>query len=305
MPEGDKVFMINDLLLAKNARMNRCLTPGSHDGLDGYTNQRLSSMSANSRRFRIEGGSPRAISRAPTTTLPLPEELEMGASDTPAAGVNPAISGPILEELRALRTLVAPLRGIIENLSESYRSELRAVSNLRSDITEIDEAIRGTKKELAAIKVGNNIGGVDIAALELTTVVSQTEAATNDILAASEAIETMAGAIQSETDLDAAKSLAAEIAERITIIYMACNFQDLSGQRVSRVVETLNFVEGRIHKMIDAWGGLQALHDLIEAEIRSKEEEKETEGSAALLTGPVPVNGEDHVGQNEIDALFS
>lgn len=229
----------------------------------------------------------------------------MGASDTPAAGVNPAISGPILEELRALRTLVAPLRGIIENLSESYRSELRAVSNLRSDITEIDEAIRGTKKELAAIKVGNNIGGVDIAALELTTVVSQTEAATNDILAASEAIETMAGAIQSETDLDAAKSLAAEIAERITIIYMACNFQDLSGQRVSRVVETLNFVEGRIHKMIDAWGGLQALHDLIEAEIRSKEEEKETEGSAALLTGPVPVNGEDHVGQNEIDALFS
>lgn len=210
-----------------------------------------------------------------------------------------------MEELRALRALVAPLRGIIENLSENYRTELKNVTSLRSDIGEIDEAIRGTKKELAAIKVGNNIGGVDIAALELATVVQQTEAATNDILAAGEAIETLAGAIQSETTLEAAKAHAHDIAEKITTIYMACNFQDLSGQRVSRVVDTLNFIESRIHRMIEAWGGLQALHDLIETEIRTKEEEKATEGAAALLTGPVPVNSENHVGQNEIDALFN
>jgi chemotaxis protein CheZ len=156
----------------------------------------------------------------------------------------------------------------------------------------------------SAPKVGNNIGGVEVAALELETVVAQTEAAANDILAASESIETMAGAIQSETSLEAAKSLAGEIAEKVTVIYMACNFQDLSGQRVRRVVDTLNFVESRIHKMIDAWGGLQALHELIEAEIQTQEEERETEGAAALLTGPAPVNAEDHVDQDAIDALF-
>jgi chemotaxis protein CheZ len=262
-------------------------------------------MSDSARRFRIEGGSSRAAVRMPVPPFPLPDTLELGGSDMAATTGASEISAPIIEELRALRSIVAPLRGIIENLSENYRNELRSVTNLRSDIGEIDEAIRGTKKELAAIKVGANIGGVDIAALELTTVVSQTEQATNDILAASESIETLAGAIQSDTTLEDAKARAAEIAEKVTVIYMACNFQDLSGQRVSRVVDTLNFVESRIHRMIDAWGGLQALHDLIEAEITAKEEEKATEGTAALLTGPVPVNSEDHVDQSEIDALFS
>lgn len=263
-------------------------------------------MSDSARRFRIEGGSPRPAVRMPAPTFSAPESLDLDSLVMPpAAPSGEAISGPILEELRALRGLVAPLRGIIENLSENYRAELRNVTTLRSDIGEIDEAIRGTKKELAAIKVGNNIGGVDIAALELTTVVSQTEAATNDILAAAEAIETIAGSIQSETTLENAKALASDIADKVTTIYMASNFQDLSGQRISRVVDTLNFIESRIHRMIDAWGGLQALHDLIEAEIQVKEEERETEGSASLLTGPVPVNSVDHVDQSAIDALFN
>lgn len=217
----------------------------------------------------------------------------------------PVSSGSVvLEEIRALRTMMEPLYGVLENLKENYRDELRSFASLKIDMTEIENAIAGTKKELAALKVGNNIGGVEVAALELETVVAQTEAAANDILAAAESVETMAGAIQSETSLEAAKSLAGEIAEKVTVIYMACNFQDLSGQRVRRVVDTLNFVESRIHKMIDAWGGLQALHELIEAEIQTQEEERETEGAAALLTGPAPVNAEDHVDQDAIDALF-
>lgn len=259
-------------------------------------------MSDSARRFRIEGGIPRPPVKIPVPAFDLPEAIELAPA--PAASAE-AVSGPILEELRALRSLVAPLRGIIENLSDNYRNELKSVTNLRADIGEIDEAIRGTKKELAAIKVGSNIGGVDIAALELTTVVSQTEQATNDILAAAEAIETIAGSIQSETTLENAKARAADIADKITTIYMACNFQDLSGQRVSRVVDTLNFIESRIHRMIEAWGGLQALHDLIEAELQVKEEERATEGAAALANGPVLVNSDDHVDQSEIDALFN
>ncbi len=211
---------------------------------------------------------------------------------------------PILEEIRALRSLVSPLRGIIEGLSEGYRSELNRVSGLRSDIGEIDEAIRGTKKELAAIKVGTHIGGVDVAAHELANVVSQTESATNDILAAAESIETIAGAIQSETTLEAAKALAGDIADRVTTIYMASNFQDLSGQRISRVVDTLNFIESRVHRMIEAWGGLQCLHDLIETELQIKKDERATEGVAALANGPRLEGAENHVDQSEIDALF-
>jgi chemotaxis protein CheZ len=255
-------------------------------------------MSNTLRRFRIEG-----VASAPV--------MGMNAYATSTVSVSmpdPDIrdtSSPVLEEIRALRAMMTPMRGVMETLSDSYRAELKTASAMREDMSEIDSAIQRTKQELAAIKVGRPIGGVDIAALELTTVVNQTEAATNDILAATEAIETMAGAIQSETTLEAAKELATKIAERATIIYMACNFQDLSGQRVSRVVDTLSFIEGRVHKMIETWGGLQALNDLIENEIRMNEEERETQGADALLTGPVPVNSNDHVDQSAIDDLFN
>lgn len=255
-------------------------------------------MTSPQRKFRIEGGPIQGrVEASPMLDLP----IEM---PRPEAVMTMPGGSTVLEEIRALRTMMEPLYGVLENLKENYRDELRSFASLKVDMTEIENAISGTKKELAALKVGNNIGGVEVAALELETVVAQTEAAANDILAASESIETMAGAIQSETSLEAAKSLAGEIAEKVTVIYMACNFQDLSGQRVRRVVDTLNFVESRIHKMIDAWGGLQALHELIEAEIQTQEEERETEGAAALLTGPAPVNAEDHVDQDAIDALF-
>jgi chemotaxis protein CheZ len=262
-------------------------------------------MSIPQRKFRIEGGTGRPASDIPPIAF---EAAPMAMPDLPVAAAAPIMAPPassaVLDEIRALRTMIEPLYGVLENLKENYREELKSFASLKVDMTEIESAISGTKKELAALKVGHNIGGVEVAALELETVVSQTEAAANDILAAAESIETMAGAIQSETTLDACKGLANDIAEKVTVIYMACNFQDLSGQRVRRVVDTLNFVESRIHKMIDAWGGLQALHELIEQEIQTQEEERETEGAAALLTGPVPVNAEDHVDQDAIDALF-
>ena len=260
-------------------------------------------MSSLARKFRIEGGTPRAQAENAMSDLDLP--ITMAVAEPVSVSLGQAgHNASVIEEIRSLRAMVEPLYTVLENLKDNYREELRSIVSLRTDMSEIESAISGTKKELAALKVGNNIGGVDIAALELETVVSHTEAATNDILAAAESIETMAGSIQSETGLAAAKQLATDIAEKVTVIYMACNFQDLSGQRVRRVVDTLNFVETRIHKMIEAWGGLQALHDLIEAEVQTQEEERQTEGAAALLTGPVPVNSEDHVDQNEIDALF-
>jgi chemotaxis protein CheZ len=274
-------------------------------------------MTEAARRFRIEGAAGQKAGRSfPSEEARLPGlndllvEQASAPSDLLAHGLGDSAAshpdlGVILSELRALRAVVDPMRGIVESLTVTHRAELESVLSLRGEIGEIESAIRGTKKELAAITVGNTIGGVDVAALELTTVVRQTEAATHDILAAGEKIELLAGVIQSDTNLKDAKKNAAAIAEAVTIIYMACNFQDLSGQRVSRVVDTLNFVEARIQKIIDAWGGLQSLHDLIENELKLKDEERATEGAAALLTGPVPVNAIDHVDQDAIDALFN
>lgn len=249
------------------------------------------------RRFRIEGGTPHARSRM--------EESGRARAMAPAATSASPPAAAIVDELRSLRALMEPMRGMTETLMENYRKELTKVMSVRSDVDEIQGAISGTKKELAAITVGvNGSGGVDMAAIELNTVIRQTEAATNDILAGAEEIEILCGAIQSETTLEGAKIFAGEIAEKITSIYTACNFQDLGGQRMMRVVDALQFVEHRIKRIVDAWGGLDELHQLITSELEQRAEERETEGDAALAIGPQPVNSEGHVDQAEIDALF-
>jgi chemotaxis protein CheZ len=36
-------------------------------------------------------------------------------------------------------------------------------------------------------------------------------------------------------------------------VFESCNFQDLTGQRISKVVATLKFIETHIIKMMDIW----------------------------------------------------
>jgi len=44
-------------------------------------------------------------------------------------------------------------------------------------------------------------------------------------------------------------------------VFESCNFQDLTGQRISKVVATLKFIETHIIKMMDIWGGIEVLKD--------------------------------------------
>ena len=77
-------------------------------------------------------------------------------------------------------------------------------------------------------------------------------------------------------------------------IMEACNFQDLSGQRTTKVVKTIQYLEERILSMIDIWG---------EEGFNGIEVDNEAlEGDAALLNGPQ--DQETAIDQSDIDALF-
>jgi hypothetical protein len=69
------------------------------------------------------------------------------------------------------------------------------------------------------------------------------------------------------TTRDAMRSHSAEIAGRAMKIYATCNFRDLTGQRIMRVCETLHFVEGRVDRMAEIWGGLDKLNSVMATEI--------------------------------------
>ncbi|MGL5114838.1 MAG: protein phosphatase CheZ [Beijerinckiaceae bacterium] len=211
----------------------------------------------------------------------------------------------VMVKLEQMSGMIQPTQAIVANIAEAYRREVTEVMKLKTEMDAIQQAILETKRHVISIHAaGPRLVTVHHAAGELGAVVLDTESATNNILAAAERIEMMAGVIQSEKTMEAMKSRADEIAAMVMSIYEACNFQDLTGQRISRVCETLSFVEERIGRMAGVWGGLDQLTSIMSSEIEAIREEQKDLGTHALAAGPAMVGADGHVDQTDIDALF-
>lgn len=235
--------------------------------------------------------------------LPAEEAEPKGEPLTPAA--EPVGMRQVLVKLDELGAMIQPTQAIVANIAEAYRREVAEVLKLRAEMEAIQSAIEDTKRQVVSLHAAApRAVKVNHAAGELGAVVTDTEGATHNILAAAEKIEMLAGVIQSETTPQAMKRRAGEIAGATMQIYEACNFQDLTGQRITRVCETLTFIEGSVGRMAEIWGGLDALSTAMAEEIEALNEEHHALGTHALAAGPALIGAEGHVGQDDIDALF-
>ncbi len=211
----------------------------------------------------------------------------------------------VLGKLEQIGAMIQPTQEIAANIAEAYRREVLEVLKLRSEMEAIQAAILETKRQVVSFHAATpRAVGVNDAAGELGAVVTHTEGATNAILTAAEKIEMLAGVIQSETTPEAMKARAGELAHCVQGIYEACNFQDLTGQRIARVCETLNFVEERVGRMAEIWGGLDAISTTMAADIDAMRDKQNALGTHALAAGPALIGAEGHVNQDDIDALF-
>jgi chemotaxis protein CheZ len=145
--------------------------------------------------------------------------------------------------------------------------------------------IRSAKREIAALAPDEiREKHIRSATDELDAIVANTEQATGAILDSAEKIETIAKNLEVEPGM--------QLADAVTRIYEACNFQDITGQRISKVVTALKTIEGRVESLVKAVGGVAALPDGPQAASDDKE----------LLNGPqLPGNAKT---QDEIDALL-
>jgi chemotaxis protein CheZ len=138
----------------------------------------------------------------------------------------------------------------IEHAVTGDRS-VSTVDRIRFDLVEMANAIARTKAEIAAIRPDGDPGRFAAASEELDCVVQTTEAATSDILACAERIQELAWTMREQ---GLAPDLCDLIDARATEIYTACSFQDLTGQRIRKVIGVLRYLEGRINTMIEIWG---------------------------------------------------
>jgi chemotaxis protein CheZ len=184
-------------------------------------------------------------------------------------------------------------------LLETYRAQIEQCEKLKVELDLIQDAINRTKREIAVLH-GKSFDGEEMAKVngELGAVVGGTEQATQQILEATEAIDQAATALAKVTSLDQQQRLAEDIQERIISIFEACNFQDLTGQRISKVMNTMRFIENHINVMMDIWGGVDAIKAHAPAIIDKRE------GDAKLLNGPKLDGDPGHASQDDIDALF-
>lgn len=210
----------------------------------------------------------------------------------------------VLDAVNALRTEVAELRKSVESMPSDQKAaapgglspdEDPAV--VLSEVAMMVRAIAQAKSELASIKhphAGED--RIDDASNELDAIVSATENATNKILESNERIEKEINKVAStHHDDDEVMALVDHVAEEVISIFEACNFQDITGQRVTKVVKTIHFIEERVRSMIDIWG-VDAFADV------PVPEAQDGATSENLMNGP-QLEGS-AISQDEIDALF-
>jgi chemotaxis protein CheZ len=183
-------------------------------------------------------------------------------------------SGMVAEVVRAVLTTIS------HELSAKESSLLR-------EVEELGQMIANTKSEIAALRV-DDITDHDIpfATDELDAIVEHTAHATDAILESCEMLDEVAATVTGEA---ATKLLAAQ-----TKIYEACSFQDITGQRITKVVTTLKTIEGKVAHIIGTFGATAAAARVSTIHVAS---------DADLLNGPqLPAHAMD---QSDIDKLLA
>jgi chemotaxis protein CheZ len=217
--------------------------------------------------------------------------------DAPPAAAAPAPApAPVVDNSEVLRA-IADLTAKFDRFVTTDQADIESI---RIEIFDISGRIKATKAEMAALR--HPLASEDKfqqASEELTAVVSATEGATNSIMAAAEEIDSIVQELRSQLPADGYQAgRVQDLAEQVTRIYEACNFQDLTGQRITKVVRALSFIEERVDAMMSVWNKKEFELMPLPPEVTKKDGDLE-------LHGPNEANAEKGmISQSEIDALF-
>jgi chemotaxis protein CheZ len=156
-----------------------------------------------------------------------------------------------LEELRVQYPQAQPevMAEVVRTVLSTMQGELTGHgASLLAEVEELARTIANAKAEIAALRVDDITDShIPSATDELDAIVAHTAAATDSILEVCETLDDVAAAL----DVPAA----AQLQDATTRIYEACSFQDITGQRISKVVATLQTIEAKVAGMLAAFGG--------------------------------------------------
>lgn len=179
---------------------------------------------------------------------------------------------------------------LAELMAESFQSFFKTMDlDIYSELGEMAREIANMKEELALLRLSDmRDEHIPTAGRELDAIVEATEEATNTIMSAAEEIMGADAA-----DIEVYQGL---VSEKVIDIFQACSFQDITGQRISKVVSTLNALDKRITTLVEK------LKILRISDVAGEETAAEKRARELMLNGP-QFSGEG-VSQDDVDAFF-
>ncbi len=199
--------------------------------------------------------------------------------------------GDMIERLAQLRARYPETEPAL--VAEVVRAVLATMSgdltvretSLLAEVEELGRTIAAAKAEIAALKVDDiTVSHIPSATDELDAIVAHTAAATDSILEVCETLDRVGAELKGEA--------ATSLQDATTRIYEACSFQDITGQRITKVVAALKAIDAKVAHIMRAFGES-------DGEVAMPEPAAEM----SLLNGPqLPANAMD---QSDIDALLA
>lgn len=169
------------------------------------------------------------------------------------------------------------------------------IETLKSELVGLFQYVQRVRQEIAAIhRPAEEEHQITSMGEQLDAIVNATENATNTIMETVEEVTDLLGGIRNDLT-DEQKTVLDQVEERTNTIFEACSFQDITGQRVSKVMKSITYVENRVNTLIDIWGKEELDKIKVDPEHIKTDDE-------ALLNGP-QLEGKG-LDQSEIDALF-
>ncbi|MBS0248988.1 MAG: protein phosphatase CheZ [Proteobacteria bacterium] len=195
-----------------------------------------------------------------------------------------------------IEAMLAPRRIGARPAYETDDGRGDTLAALHSEIAITREAMARNRQDLTTLIGDAKEKRLPRAAAQLGAAVDDMRTATTRILNLAEAADDSARALAaSMKDDDYKRGLAQEIQDQIVKIYEACNFQDIAGQHIGKVISLLGTMEGQLDAIMARSAGTHHIK-------RSPAPAAKTDG---LLNGPKLSGDPGHATQQDVDRIFS
>ncbi len=186
---------------------------------------------------------------------------------------------------------------VVEAIMTSADGDLSSVNlKLYAEIEQLSIYIQRAREEIASLRPDEiTAEHLPVAGQELEAVVGATEQATNTIMESVETIEGLTEQMPPE--------VSEKVVDAVTQVYEACGFQDITGQRIKKVVATLTHIEEKVHALLDAFGQEGQSEAVRERARAAKTKADDGHPDAGLMNGPQ--SSDDAISQEDIDALLA